>query len=128
MGEIFDDQITEKIDLVLPLTDQEKMSYGKAIAEKVISAQIKKNELAIYNKKEKQVIEDLLNQAQEISQLLSNGESMRTIEARKEEDKDTIRWYYPVDSGTLVRKINKNEAELIDEFTNEGKEKEDAPF
>lgn len=128
MGEIFDDQITEKIDLVLPLTDQERMSYGKAIAEKVISAQIKKNELSIYNKKEKQVIEDLLNQAQEISQLLSNGESMRTIEARKEEDKDTIRWYYPVDSGTLVRKINKNEAELIDEFTNEGKEKEDAPF
>lgn len=128
MGEIFDDQITEKIDLVLPLTDHERMSYGKAIAEKVISAQIKKNELSIYNKKEKQVIEDLLNQAQEISQLLSNGESMRTIEARKEEDKDTIRWYYPVDSGTLVRKINKNEAELIDEFTNEGKEKEDAPF
>ncbi len=128
MGEIFDDQITEKIDLVLPLTDQERMSYGKAIAEKVISAQIKKNELAIYNKKEKQVIEDLLNQAQEISQLLSNGESMRTIEARKEEDKDTIRWYYPVDSGTLVRKINKNEAELIDEFTNDGKEIEDAPF
>lgn len=122
MGEIFDDQITEKIDLVLPLTDQERMSYGEAIAEKVISAQIKKNELAIYNKKEKQVIEDLLNQAQEISQLLSNGESMRTVEARKEEDKDTIRWYYPIDSGTLVRKINKNDAELINEFTNDGKE------
>ncbi len=122
MGEIFDDQITEKIDLVLPLTDQERMSYGKAIAEKVISAQIKKNELAIYNKKEKQVIEDLLNQAQEISQLLSNGESMRTVEARKEEDKDTIRWYYPIDSGTLVRKINKNDEELINEFTNDGKE------
>lgn len=122
MSEIFDDQITEKIDLVLPLTDQERMSYGKAIAEKVISAQIKKNELAIYNKKEKQVIEDLLNQAQEISQLLSNGESMRTVEARKEEDKDTIRWYYPIDSGTLVRKINKNDEELINEFTNDGKE------
>jgi len=122
MGEIFDDQITEKIDVVLPLTDQERMSYGKAIAEKVISAQIKKNELAIYNKKEKQVIEDLLNQAQEISQLLSNGESMRTVEARKEEDKDTIRWYYPIDSGTLVRKINKNDEELINEFTNDGKE------
>jgi 2-keto-3-deoxy-6-phosphogluconate aldolase len=117
MGELFSEDVIDRIDIVLPLTEEEQRTYGKEIAKKVIEAQIKKAELAMYAKKEKQVIEDLLNEAQQLSHLLGQGECMRNVDARKEETKDATIWFYPIDSNTVVRKFDKNDGMINETMT-----------